>query len=390
MPVDTEGVSDQVSQGTETALSSVFLLGALCFVVFVILSLVLARICMPDHVKQELTSVMRIEVILQKTHPHSWICLMRFVSAGCRAWMFLDMSLDGALVLSLYNTREEEYTLFLASFIVYIFPYLVMSGLTVRMLWVTTAGRHHWFSRGHHHLRHLRKYIFLVIAFGLGVPGAALTDVWFVTVLLFANLEYTKYLVHYERLRYIVEAMVEGPLSLAFQIYVVIYTKSREVEGAAESGLKMDPLLLPVAISTSMMSIVFQYFAIKARAVHSGIGLWDQIKITWQVGVGALPYVYGIGSGKMTSVVYQHLDLVPQDIKKIVHAIRTPHCLLTSLTIKGCHLGENHLIELERLILALERSKSGRQLTMRESKSCAWPSLFCSRVFFVTQTILSY
>jgi hypothetical protein len=318
-------------------------------VLFGLLIVISARF--KQRVTLQLEAVKRPIHVLQKTHPDSWRLLSRVLNALCRCWMFIDMALDGALCIALYNDKVGETNpgLWSLSLLVWMLPYICLWMATFNIFW--EVAHKAWVKKISFTKEDsttgstpfIRNTFLFCTTLMFGLPGVLVMDILFVTVFLFADFAHTEYLVHYERLRYLVEAMVEGPLGLIFQIFVLLKS-SRE-----ESGIVLDPLLLPFSIMCSVCSIMYQIASIRTVAANTQTTFLEQLKTVWKVGVGSLPYVDGIASGRLQKVHYNRLDLVPHDIRVIVHAIHAPAAALTSLSLSGCGLNEHHLIELERL-----------------------------------------
>jgi hypothetical protein len=251
--------------------------------------------------------------------------------------MVLDMLLDGAVCFELHATADSHPDLFYASLAVWLAPYACLWAGIFNLLCLLLLPSQSSFCIL------LVKALGFFATLGLGIPLLLITDLFFVTFFLFANLESSKHLVYYERLRYLAEAMIEAPLTIAFQAYVITYSSN------IDSDIYLEPTLLPVSLAMSLFSLVYQYWNLRARASHSQVSFSDQLLAVLHVGMGSLPFVAGISNGSLVEAKYLYLDLHPSDVRKIVHAVNSPHAVVQTLVIKGCMLSQAGCAELEMM-----------------------------------------
>jgi hypothetical protein len=288
--------------------------------VAVFLGLVLISARFKKQVILRLEAAKRPLRMLQQSHPNSWRMISRVMNALCRLWMFVDMGLDGALCIALYNDKVGDTNpgLWTLSLLVWMCPYFVLWLSTFHIFWrinqawlkqISWTGKETPIQEKAGHRRRVSAFplapgnlsaarysLLFLVTFIFGLPGVLIMDILLITVFLFSDFAHTEYLVHYERLRYLVEAMIEGPLGLIFEIFVLLKSSHEE------SGIELDPLLLPFSIAIKSCSMVYQIMSIRAVAANSQKTFFKELLTLWKVGVGSLPYIDGIATGKLHRV----------------------------------------------------------------------------------------
>lgn len=127
-----------------------------------------------------------------------------------------------------------------------------------------------------------------------------------------------------------------------------------------------DVNLLYVSIGISCASLFKCCYLVWDGASKRNVGMREH---AWQIltlGVGFTPYISGIRKGKLLTVDYNSLQLVPQDVKRIMWALGNKKSLVEKISMRGCNLSEECL----RLIgNSIEKCKTLQEIDIRDNSS---------------------
>ena len=146
----------------------------------------------------------------------------------------------------------------------------------------------------------------------LALPSVMLLDVLLATVYITVNMENTKFLLYFERLRLITEATMEAlPTALVQLFFILSY------DGCFNPN---DKFWAYISILVSVVSLIKNFLMLRRGARQHGVSFPRFLKVVFQAGVGSVPYLEAMRNNSVEHVTYAGLPLIPAEIQRIIDA----------------------------------------------------------------------
>jgi Ran GTPase-activating protein (RanGAP) involved in mRNA processing and transport len=197
--------------------------------------------------------------------------------------------------------------------------------------------------------------MFTVMYFFSGFVGFWLLDFTLATRYLCVEMEgrksrWKENIVYYEKLRKLVECTCEAIPQILFQVYILF---------RANDAIEIDWRLLILSVCISVVVLLLRVREIRRGAHYRQITVREHMKQIWTVGVGEIPHLAGIGSGKLVEARYNDLRLTGSDMASVAKAMQCRTSRLKSLHLSSCNLELEHVKTLCFSLVRIAASNGG-------------------------------
>ena len=166
-----------------------------------------------------------------------------------------------------------------------------------------------------------------------GLPCLLYMDLMLVSKHLTDELANEPYKIYYWKLRLVCESLFEAIPQSLFQMAV---WKGYSI------ALSVDQTLLEFSIAMSFFSLMKNVWFVRAGAKENDVGFFEHVRQIIAVGVGFVPYISGIRTGKLQDVWYDRIPLDPRQLDKIKKAMLSKTTMIETLSLQKCGLGLHH------------------------------------------------
>lgn len=223
-----------------------------------------------------------------------------------RIAMCSDIVTDALVTHDLWRTQKERPLLWLMGIFFLCLQYVVIWGVLFKPLYRLSSSKTVFGLKP-------TVFSFTLVYVLIGLPCIVCMDLVLFSVYLFSELEDQTFLIYYERMRVLCETLLEALPESMFQLYVW-------KTGLLDSE-DMDPNILYVSIGISCGSLLKCLYLVWDGAQKRNVRMQEH---AWQIltlGAGFTPFISGIRKGKLVVASYDSLQLVPNDLKRIMWAL---------------------------------------------------------------------